>query len=222
MKDFTKKVWAFTLGDGALSNLKRTPRDGSRNVKGRKDKNSYYYLRQIETHKDYIDWQAEILSDLTKVTTSYENPYTDSRGYNCKGKYKLSTMVHPFYTKLRERIYLNGIKAIDPHYLKLLDWEALAILFMDDGWTEIQRNKSGTYIRIGISTHNYTYGDNYLLSKAIVEKVGVHFDVKRHKQKSGTYLWYLRTSKDNALRFIEGIYKFVLPSFSYKVNLSNE
>ena len=147
--------------------------------------------------------------------------YVDKRGYTCKEKLNLTTMCHPFYTKMRKNFYLDGRKMIHPHYMKLWTEQTLAILYMDDGWLEKTLNKNGTiYYRIGIATHNFTYGDNILLKKFIKEKFAIEFDVQRQKQKSGEYKWYLRNSKNNSLRFIDLISPYIFPSFEYKINKS--
>lgn len=219
-KDLTAYVWAFTLGDGALSSLKPYSRNIEETNIGRKRTgiNSHYYLKQLSVHKDYVDWQASILERLTQVTIRANKAYVDNRGYSIKEQLELTTRSHPFYTTLRERIYYNGLKAISPHDLKLLDWETAAIFYMDDGWLDTKETKTkGLYIRASIASHSFTYGDNTLLRDAFAEKLGVHFDTKRHKQKSGEYKWFLQTSKDNAKRFLEGITPYIKPSFEYKL-----
>lgn len=222
-KDLTKYIWGFTLGDGGLSSLKpynRVEETDRKNTTGSKRTgiNSHYYLKQLSIHRDYVEWQASILEEITATTIVENNSYVDNRGYNIKPQLVLTTRNHPVYTTMRERIYYNGIKAISPHDLKLLDWEVAAIFYMDDGWLDARETKTkGLYIRTSIASHSYTYGDNTLLRDAFAEKLGIHFDTKRHKQKSGEYKWYLQTSKDNAKRFLEGITPYIKPSFEYKL-----
>jgi len=200
-KDLTKYIFAFTLGDGYLSKVE-------------KKENSFYGIKQVDTHKDYLEFQKEVLSSISDVKISYRNPYKDKRGFNVQGQFSLQTGRHPIYTKMRRRIYYNGIKSISYHDLKLFDWECLAIFFMDDGWME--KRKDG-YKRIGIATHSFTFGDNILLKKAIEEKTGIRFGIFKHKLASGNYKFYLRTSKSESERFIEGVYPFLFKSFHYKI-----
>ena len=214
----TKLISSFVIGDGALSNLKHYGK-GKGNYEINKVKNSHYYIKQLSIHKDYIEWQASILESLTRVAIAVSKEYTDNRGYVCKEKLELHTMHHPFYTTMRNNFYSNSVKIINPHYLKLWDAQSLAIVYMDDGWLEKTIQKSGNiYYRIGIATHSYSYGDNMLLKKMIKEKFAIEFDIKRHKQKSGEYMFYLRNSKDNAIRFIDLVSPFIFPSFQYKIN----
>lgn len=220
-KDLTKYVWAFTLGDGGLSSLKSYNRKENKiNTSGRKitDINSHYYIKQLSIHDDYILWQASILEQITNVTIKHNNGYVDDRGYTIKPQTVLTTRNHPFYTILRERIYNNGVKTISIHDLKLLDWQCMAIFYMDDGWLETKMNKNGTmYVRIGIASHSFSEAENYILTAAIKEKLGVRFETKKHKQRSGIYKYYIRTSKYEANKFLEGVRPFILPSFEYKL-----
>lgn len=218
-KELIKLVSSFVIGDGALSNLKRYPVNGKHGEK--REKNSKYYLKQLSTHRDYVEWQASILEGLTKVSITTTSEYIDNRGYKCKEQLVLKTHCHPFYTQMRQNFYINNFKIINPHYLKLWDAQTLAILYMDDGWLEkTQREDGKIYYRIGISTHSYTYGDNMLLKEMIKEKFAIEFDIQKHKQKSGEYLYYLRNTKDNSLRFIDLVAPYVLSSFQYKIEKS--
>jgi hypothetical protein len=218
-KELTKLVSSFVIGDGTLSNLKRYPVNGK--YKENKEKNSKYSIKQLSIHKDYIDWQTEILENLTRVRATIIPEHVDNRGYTSHEMISLVTMRHPFYTKMRNNCYLDNRKTINPHFLKLWDAQSLATLYMDDGWLEKKINKNGSvYHRIGIATHSLTYGDNMLIKKMIKEKFAIEFDIARQKQKSGEYMFYLRNSKDNSLRFIDLVSPFIFPSFEYKIEKS--
>lgn len=218
-KELTKIISSFVIGDGALSNLKQYKGNGA--YESNKIKNSKYYLKQLAIHKDYVEWQAEILENITQTKMTFNPSYIDSRGYSCKEQLSLYTKCHPFFTEMRKRIYINNKKTIDPHYLKLWDAKSLAILYMDNGWLEKKINKNGAiYYRLALATHTFSYGDNMLFKKLIKEKYSIEFDIMKHKQKSGEYKFYLRNSKDNSLRFIDLVSPFILPSFEYKINKS--
>lgn len=203
-KEFVKKIWAFTLGDGSLKKID----------KNNGYKNSCYRIFQIEDHKDYLEWQASMLEELTAVNMYYRPAHIIKKtGYSAKGGYSLETRVHPLYTKMRNRIYPRGIKQIDPHYLKLLDWEVLAILYQDDGSLP---KVEGRKLRCKICTNNYSYGDNFLLREAIKEKVGVLFDIRKYKS-----YYTLQATPNNTEVFIAGVAPYILPSFEYKIDLSS-
>lgn len=220
-KIFIKFVTSFVLGDGALSSLKsyaRTDEDGNiRDSLNGKQKNSRYYFKQLSIHSDYVDFQKNILENLTKVSTTINPEYIDKRGYSCKEQISLYTLFHPTYTKIRERFYFEGKKQLDPHYMKLWDEQTLCFFYMDNGWIDNVEQKSGKiYTRVALATHAYSYGDVSLFSDWIKEKFDLNFDIKRHKQKSGEYKFYLQNSKDNAARFLNKIHKYSFPSFDYK------
>ena len=117
-KELYKYIHAFILGDGGVYRDKRD--------------NGNSFLQTVKTEKnlDFLEWAKPILEEVTSVEI---NRYEGNKSVNCKPFYRLTTKRHPIYTKFRQRMYPNGYKCLDPHYLKLLDWETLAILFMDDG-----------------------------------------------------------------------------------------
>lgn len=206
-KVLVKYVSAFLLGDGWLQKQVDN------------NKNARYGLHQLAIHKDYIDWQASILENLTRVTYRYKDAYINSQ----EASIRIWTMAHPFYTTLYERIYTqNRVKSINPHDLKLLDWETLAILYQDDGYIEVSpRLTTGNYVRVRIATDNYTYGDLVLLQKAIFEKTKLPFDIRLRKLKN-TNGYRLQLTKDYAKRFLEGIGPYVKDSYQYKLDIDTQ
>ena len=93
--------------------------------------------------------------------------------------------------------------------LTLMDAEALAIIFMADGGTNLSHGK---YPVVCLHTKGFSYGDNWLLKKAIKEKLGLEFNI--HKHGKYFYLW-LRT-KDVPL-FISLVTPWMCSSFLYKL-----
>ncbi len=202
-----KYVSSFVLGDGALSSVRSEYNQ----------RNSHYYFKQLSIHDDYVLFQKEVIENITKTRMDFVEGYTDKRGYLCKPQYSLHSMYHPFFTKMRENFYFEGKKQIHPHYLKLWDEQSLCFLYMDNGWIEYdERKNKEIYIRASLATHAYSYGDVQILRDWIKNRFDINFDIKKHKQKSGEYKFYLQNSKDNSKRFLDKIYKFSLPSFKYK------
>jgi hypothetical protein len=206
-KELVKYVWSFTLGDGCL--FRRNDNPG---------RNAIYILNQIQEHRDYVEWQASILENLTSIKYYEQDAFIDKRGVNNRPQIRITSKAHPFYTTLYERIYLNRIKTISPHDLKLLDWESLAILFMDDGYIQTQETqKLGRRTRAFLCTENYTYGDLVLLQKAIYEKTNLPFNFKKRKLKDG-YGHRLVLSPKFFDEFIKGVESYIFPSFQYKLD----
>lgn len=204
-KEKIKYVVAFTYGDGYL---------------GFHGKNCRFEANNVIDNKDYIEWRRKILSEITGVNT-YN--IMDGRG-NRKVIVKTSTQTHPIFTKVHSRMYLNGKKVIDPHYLKLLDWETLAIWYMDDGniRPNIRYYKDKTYYCTptpNLATNCFSYGDNLLIKKAIKENLGIEFNISKHsKTNAGEQQYILNLLSSSFDRFIEGISSYMLPSFQYKLN----
>lgn len=203
-KELTKYIWAFSLGDGSLlyDHHKNRP-----NI----NENAYFSCDQVSRNEDYILWRANILSSITSVNIQ--------KKVN-KESEMLCTRVnrHPIFTTMRNRIYLNGVKIVEPHYLKLLDWESLAILFMDDGCCSIKDKKYGYYC-LTLSTQSFSYGDNVLLQREIKNKTDILFSIVRMTTQSGGIQYRLQLQKQLEIdKFIAGVRKFITPSFEYKIN----
>lgn len=209
-KQLVKYIWSFTLGDGWM-------------VKPHTGGNASYGLSQAAIHKDYVDWQVSILENLTSVHYRYVDAFVDNRGVNNQAQIRITSKVHPFYTTLYERIYTPlKVKSISVHDLKLLDWETLAILYMDDGYIErTERKTTKNYIRIRIATENYSHADVLLLQKAIYEKTSIPFNLHKRKMKD-TYGWRLETVGDKARYFVDNVSKYILPSFEYKLDTEKQ
>jgi LAGLIDADG DNA endonuclease family len=203
-QELTRLLSAMVLGDGSLRRWRGV-------------EHAAYGFSQIDTHKDYVEWQASILSELTKVNIYHYEPSTKD-GISRQGYYKLESRSHPFYTTLYERMYFDNRKTVSTHDLLLFDWQSAAIWFMDDGY----RLKSEDVTQRGhvfLSTDNYNHAEVILLQKAIYEKLKIPFNIRRRGyKKDGTILYRLVTTKTNADRFIEGVSPFIFPSFEYKLS----
>lgn len=199
-KELTRLISAMVIGDGSLRKWQGV-------------KNAGYSLSQIAAHKDYIDWQIDILSNITKPSIAY---YDAVEGH--QASYKLWTKSHPFFTTLYERIYFDGRKSVSTHDLELFDWQSAAIWFMDDGYRLKSKdiNQRGN---VFYSTDNFTHAEVILLQKALYNKLNIPFNIRRRGyKKDGTIIYRLVATKDNAEKFVEGISPFILPSFEYKLS----
>lgn len=199
-KRITKIVAASLLGDGNVA----VPPDGSKNAKYRQPK--------TEDHRDYCEWMCKELSVITRAYIYEFQP----KMQGAKRQIEIRTQCHPFFTKFRERMYPNGHKVVEPHYLNLLDWEFLAIWYQEDGSTVRDKRKQGTYIRVFICSECFSYADNQYLRIKIKEKLGIDFNVKSMRNR-GNHGYRLELRKEDINTFMQGIEPFVLPSFSYKI-----
>jgi hypothetical protein len=194
-KELYKLISAFIMGDGGVYYS---------------GKNCRYVRNQLEKHRDYLLWQQEVLSNVTECNIS--NPILQ------EGKQpllRIMTHTHSLFTKIRKRVYIGNYKSIDPHYLKLLDWEMLACLYMDDGslGTE-KRTKQLTYYP-SLYTKRLSYGDNLLFKKALKDILDLEFNIGRHYD-----YYYLRLRQKDADKFLKGVEPYIFDSFLYKLPCS--
>lgn len=207
-KHFTKVVAACILGDGGVY----IPPDGS--------KNAHFVMSQSADHADHVSSIKEVLETLTTVRIQYRTPKIPKGVKTVKDEMRLVTKTHPSYTTFRNNFYPNSVKVVHPHYLTLIDWEFLAIWYMQDGYNaKIKNEKYLIMNRIGLASLNFSYGDNMLLRHALAEKLNLHWGVHRHVQDGRQY-WKLELSQKCIEEFIEGISPFMQPSFHYKLKLT--
>lgn len=189
-KDLYKYISAFVMGDSGVYYSGKNCRLVSNGVES-----------------EYILWKKSILEELTSVNYHISE---DKRG-NRKPLHVITTKTHPIYTQMRDRFYTDSYKGIDPHYLKMMDEEYLAILFMDDG-SCYKDTRCNATPRACLNTKRLSYGDSWLLKKAIKDKLDLEFNINRHKNY---YFLSLRT-KDYE-RFSDMVSPFMLNCFSYKL-----
>ena len=172
--------------------------------------NCQFVINMRKENEDYVMWVKSVMEEITSVNL-YERPDYNTDGYNRKPQIRLETNRHPFFTKIRERIYIDGHKVIDPHMLTLMDEEALAIIFMCDGGTSLDTRHKNPHAKIDLHTKGFSYADNMALSKAIYDKVGVITNVNRHNK-----YYYLNVATKSHKDFYYNVKPFICHSFSYK------
>lgn len=173
--------------------------------------NARFIMNMVEDNLDYIIWVKEVLEKVTS-TRLYKRKDYNTDGYKRKSQRRLESRVHPFLTKLHDRIYIDRRKVIDPHMLKMMDAESLAIIFMCDGHSSLDSRFKNYHKQIGLSTKGFSYGDNWLLKKAIKEKLDLEFNINRH----GKYYFLNLRTKDHE-KFIDLILPYMKDSFLYKL-----
>lgn len=207
-KELTKLVSAFLLGDGFLRVWKDRKLPAG------------YGLSQVDRHEQYVKWQQSILEEITS-TTLHHYDASSKDGINRQGYFKLATKSHPFFQTLRDRWYINGRKTISSHDLRLMDWEMLAIWYMDDGYLLNSENKYHNN-NVYLCTDCFSEAEVILLQKVIYSSVGVAMDIRqRGKRKDGSKIYRLCARNEQASKFLEGIKPFVFKSFSYKIRTTN-
>jgi hypothetical protein len=198
-KQLTKLISYMIMGDGGVYNYT-------------KNGNASFIMNMVEKNEDYVLYCKSILENITSCKIAK----VQKEG-NRQPQLRLSTMAHPFFNTMRERIYVENYKSIDHHALKLLDYEALAFLYMSDG-------SLGKYLRPEIGMRNpsckitlnlkrLSYGDLFILKKALKDYLDLEWNILKH----GKY-FYLSLRMKDVRKFIEGITPYILPSFLYKID----
>jgi hypothetical protein len=153
----------------------------------------------------------QTLEDAGIGTRLYDRKDYNTDGYTRKPQLRLESKTHPKLTTIWERVYIDGHKVIDPHMLTLLDEEALSIIFMADGgrYVDPRCNATPAY---SLHTKGFSYGDNFLLKKALKEKLDLEFNVHRHSK-----YWFLTLRSKDSEKFEQLVGPHVLSSFDYKL-----
>lgn len=196
-KELYKLVSYFVMGDGGVYYSGKECR---------------FVMNMLEQNSDFIYWAKKILENITDVSVSEVKDEREGRGKSLR----LMTKTHPIFTKMREQIYTENYRGISPHYLKLLDWEALSILYMSDGGLYIdkpnpQRGLVNNSYSISLYVKRLSYGDQFILKKQL-EKIGLMWNIN----KAGKYFCLRLRAKDNEF-FCSNISKYIFPSFQYKI-----
>lgn len=198
-KELVKLVSYMAMGDGGI-------------YLGERSVNASFAMNMKEENLDYILFCKEVLEQF--VGCSLNNRIVEG---NRKPQLRLQSKSHPLLTQIRERIYTDSYKGIDPHALKLLDAEALAILYMCDGSfvTEQPNTKKGLVnpsYNVTLNMKRLSYGDQFILKKALKEKLDLEFNINRQNQ-----YYYLRLRSKEVDKFMEMIAPYVFESFQYKL-----
>lgn len=204
-KQLTKLLSYFIMGDGGVYATKL---------------NAKFIMNMKEENKDYIDWVDEVLSSFVG-TAQYSRKDYNTDGCIRKPQIRLESKTHPILTTLMERIYIDGYKGIDPHTIKLIDWEALAILFMCDGCLHEEKPnpKKGllkSSWNLTLNMKRLSYGDHFILKKALKDILDLEFNINRQNQ-----YYYLRLRCKDVGKFCRGVEPFMKDSFKYKIRMIN-
>ena len=170
------------------------------------NKDAHYSISRSPEHKDYLEVVANKFVGLQDCKVRLD---TYTRQDNKKEVVDLRTSSHPLFTRVRERQYIQNHKVIDPHQLTMLDWEAAAFLYMDDG-SLCYNNKGSVIVRL--STCHFSYGDHELLRKAFIEKLGMIWNINRNGNT-----WQLNLAKQSKDEWFDKITPYLVKSYYYKL-----
>ena len=198
-KNIVKLISAYSTFDGGLYR--------------RGNGNASFIMNMRAENADYVELVARTLEEVTGVKVDHRKDY-NTDGCTRAPQVRLYTRVHPQLTKIHSRIYIDKHKVIDPHMLKQMDAEILAIIFMCDGGSRSYKsNRCQNFSSdITLNTKGFSYGDNLILSKAIYESTGIRTNINKQNQYR-----YLRVPVKDHVKFVNTVMPHVTPSFRYKI-----
>lgn len=199
-KELVKLISYISMGDGGL-------------YMGGGARNASFAMNMKQENSDYIYFCKEVLEQVVGCSVT-ERKVEGNR----QPQYRLQSKTHPLLTEIRDRIYTDKYKGIDPHALKMLDAEALAILYMCDGslvvtepW-QTNRGSVNTEYSVTLNMKRLSYGDQFILKKALKDMLDLEWNINRQ----GAY-YYLRLRTKDVDKFMEMVAPYVFPSFQYKL-----
>jgi hypothetical protein len=200
-QDLIKRLYYFSTFDGCLHTTKGSS-------------NPVLIVNMLEKHFDYIDKVDKTLCEIPlSCNITWPKIYIKD-GYNRMQQIRLQSKSHPVLKQIQNRIYINSCKVLDPHMLKMLDAEALAIIFMADGSRQIDKRWENAKPNYRLHLNAHSYGDLMLLKKAIKEKFQLEINA-HHKRSINGYDLAFPTKFSKA--FEEVVSDHVLETFQYKL-----
>jgi hypothetical protein len=165
--------------------------------------NASFHLSMCKENRDMAEYAIKLLNEL-----GVGHRYSENEKY-----FRLDSRTHPFLTTLWDRIYQMGRRVPSPHDFKLLDWEAIAIMYMCDG--NIQKGGKRWYPMI--NTCKWSYAELCWVKQQFKKAVGLDVNI----YKCGKY-WRVGVPAHQCNFFFENIKPHMLHSFSYKLPSERE
>jgi len=199
-KELVKIISYMVMGDGGLYVTKGT-------------KNAYFAMNMVTENQDYVDFCQGVLENITSCK-QYIRSDNNTDGCNRKQQVRLQSQTLPLLSTIRDRVYTGKYKGIDPHALKMLDAQALAILYMCDGSLIKYRSKGcvNDMYHVTLNLKRLSYGDLFILKKALKDLLDLEWNINRQNS-----YFYLRLRTKDIAKFMGMIQPHMTPSFQRKV-----
>lgn len=176
--------------------------------------NKYPLLQVIHSSKfaEYVKWKygiwkAIVPGGVKKVFVKLgEKKFLTHRFY---------TAAHPEFLQFF-KLYKNRQKQISREWLDHLTPLSLAVWYMDDGYFKARRN------RMHFLTFAFGNTGNELIQKYFSEKWSLAANMgysRRNKRGKRRFIWF---NTENSIKLTKIIGSYLIPRFSYKINLSRE
>ena len=201
-KQLNKLISAFSMADGGL-------------YKRSENGQAYFMMNMLTCHDDYVEWVKSTFEELVHVNkTKVKNP--------CKRpQTNLNSRTHPALTNIHGRIYRDGYKGLDEHWINCIDFEILAIFYMADGSLHVEQPNAKKGLinpspNVTLNMKRLSYGDTWFLKKKLKDNLDIEFNISTQNYKGKTY-YFLRLRNKDVEKFMQGITPYVKDSFAYKL-----
>ena len=200
---------ALCIGDGCL----RKPHPKSGNVQ--------LEIAHSLKQEEYCKWKRDLIYSIFGGSKPPKIGYRVIKLKNVDKEYKACrfTRSHPYFLYLRHLLYPNNVKVMTREILEKLTPQGIAIWYMDDGSFYKKDNEDGTKsicFDLRISTDSFSYEENVLICDFFKEKYNISFYPYRY-HKERIHGWIIRANKQAAIKFINLIKPYIIPSMEYKI-----
>ena len=145
---------------------------------------------------EYVEWKYNEFKNL--VSTKPHKRF-DNAG---RIAYRFTTRSLPVLTKIYRRFYYSGRKIIPDDLV--IHPLSLAVWFMDDGCK--------SYRAIYLNTQKFSVAEQNNLVALLNQQFGIKATLNKDKQ-----YWRMRIKMESAMRFMNIITPFIIPSMKYKL-----
>jgi recombination protein RecA len=191
-------VYGTLLGDGCLL----------RDIHGSVYLKVYHGITQLE----YTKWKFSQLSHLVSLGTSGPGITTRNDGTQ---RCHFSSRRHPELKPLWQSLYSSGRKIVTRKYLNLMGPLAIAIWWMDDGYSGVNKLRRCRYG--SLATCAFSFEENLLIQRWFRNMYGIETAIKyAHKDKRDPYI---RFNGTNMKRLRKLILPYVPQCMSYKIDM---
>lgn len=173
--------------------------------------------------KSLIDYKESILQSISGVSTYRhsrdrgDTQIIDNKTYGRKISYVVQTNRHPYFEKLRERMYFAS-KQVSMSVLEDLTDEGLALWFMDDGYLDYKASSCTRNLRICTDSFDELSIKN--IQRFFIECYDIESKVYMHNAGHGRIPRpRISFNAENSQKLICIIHKFFVPEMYYKLDL---
>lgn len=190
-KEFKGAVIGMILGDGYIPKV----------IRGT---NAAFSLGHSIDQIEYARYKKSILEYLTSCRECVQTRH-DGKG---KDYIKIDSRVHPFYTALRNHMYIDGRKTVDEHIMKCLTPLGLALWYQDDGCLI----NHSDFLTPFLCTHGFSKTEVEMMCRSLQKLFGLQWRPRKDKQ-----YYAMRLRRKDRKAFFDLIRPYIHPTMQYKI-----